>query len=113
MLIGFAVILIGFLVFAFEGFSAVNSAANGVSDPSGVFWGFGIAAVGMFITLVARSMRAATTLPPPPLIQQPMVPAGAQGPVGLNCPACGAPAEAVDRFGVATCTHCGARFLVR
>jgi len=42
-----------------------------------------------------------------------MVPAGLEGPVALNCPNCGAPSEAVDRFGVATCTHCATRFLVR
>jgi hypothetical protein len=52
-------------------------------------------------------------LPPPPPIQQPMVPAGMQGPIALNCPNCGAPPGAVDRFGVATCTHCATRFLVR
>ena len=53
------------------------------------------------------------TLPPPPPIQQPMVPAGLQGPVALTCPNCGAPPTAVDRFGVATCTYCGTRFIVR
>ena len=53
------------------------------------------------------------SLPPPPPIQQPMVPAGMQGPIALNCPNCGAPPGSVDRFGVATCTHCATRFLVR
>lgn len=54
-----------------------------------------------------------TRIPPPPPIQQPMVPAGQAGPVALNCPNCGAPPQNVDRFGVATCTYCNTRFLVR
>ncbi len=53
------------------------------------------------------------TIPPPPPIQQPMVPAGQQGPVALNCPNCGGPPTNVDRFGIATCSYCGTRFLVR
>ncbi len=52
-------------------------------------------------------------IPPPPPIQQPMVPAGTQGSVPLNCPNCGAPPQNVDRFGVATCPYCSTRFLVR
>ncbi|MGI0149099.1 MAG: hypothetical protein ACREDF_06170 [Thermoplasmata archaeon] len=53
------------------------------------------------------------TIPPPPPIQQPMVPAGQQGPVALDCPNCGGPPTNVDRFGIATCAYCGTRFLVR
>jgi hypothetical protein len=52
-------------------------------------------------------------IPPPPPIQQPMVPAGQQGPVSLSCPNCGGPPTNVDRFGIATCSYCGTRFLVR
>src|SRR5207237_1205084 len=51
--------------------------------------------------------------PPPPPSQEPMVPAGQQGPVALNGPNCGGPPANVDRFGVATCSYCGTRFLVR
>ena len=53
------------------------------------------------------------TIPPPPPIQQPMVPAGQQGPVALSCPNCGGPPTNVDRFGIATCSYCDTRFLVR
>jgi hypothetical protein len=53
------------------------------------------------------------SIPPPPPIQQPMVPAGQQGPIALNCPNCGGPPTNVDRFGIATCSYCGTRFLVR
>ena len=53
------------------------------------------------------------TIPPPPPIQQPMVPAGQQGPVALSCPNCGGPPTNVDRFGIATCSYCGTRYLVR
>jgi hypothetical protein len=52
-------------------------------------------------------------LPPPPPIQQPMVPAGRQPPIAINCPNCGAPPGMVDRFGVAICAHCNTRFIVR
>ena len=52
-------------------------------------------------------------IPPPPPIQQPMVPAGQHGPVALNCPNCGGQPANVDRFGIATCSYCGTRFLVR
>jgi hypothetical protein len=53
------------------------------------------------------------TIPPPPPIQQPMVPAGQQGPVAVDCPNCGGPPTNVDRFGIAICSYCGTRFLVR
>jgi len=72
--------------------------------------------VFLFIAIAIAAVSGAnrrTSLPPPPPIQQPMVPAGIQGPVALTCPNCGAPPVNVDRFGVATCTYCGTRFLVR
>src|SRR5438309_253405 len=46
------------------------------------------------------------TIPAPPPIQQPMVPAGQQGPVALNCPNCGGPRQNVDRFGISPCPCC-------
>src|SRR5881397_2856694 len=67
----------------------------------------------VFVVLAATGVLQRRNLPPPPPIQQPMVPAGTQGPVALTCPNCGAPPQNVDRFGVATCTYCGTRFLVR
>jgi hypothetical protein len=66
-----------------------------------------------FIIIAAASGAGRRTIPPPPPIQQPMVPAGQQGPVALNCPNCGGPPTNVDRFGIATCSYCGTRFLVR
>ena len=63
--------------------------------------------------LAVGSVGSRRTLPPPPPIQQPMVPAGQMGPVSLNCPNCGAPPGLVDRFGIAVCSHCQTRFLVR
>ncbi len=74
---------------------------------------------GVFLVIVIVIVIAATQgtfrqrIPPPPPIQQPMVPAGQVGPVALSCPNCGAPPQNVDRFGVATCTYCNTRFLVR
>lgn len=74
---------------------------------------------GVFLVILVVIVIAATQgsfqrrIPPPPPIQQPMVPAGQTGPVALSCPTCGAPAQSVDRFGVATCTYCNTRFLVR
>ena len=67
----------------------------------------------VFIVIALASASGRRTIPPPPPIQQPMVPAGQQGPVALNCPNCGAPPTNVDRFGIATCSYCGTRFLVR
>ena len=74
---------------------------------------FMIIFVVLFVVLAATGVLQRRNLPPPPPIQQPMVPAGTQGPVALTCPNCGAPPQNVDRFGVATCTYCGTRFLVR
>jgi hypothetical protein len=67
----------------------------------------------VFIIIAAASGTSRRTIPPPPPIQQPMVPAGQQGPVALSCPNCGGPPTNVDRFGVATCSYCGTRYLVR
>ena len=67
----------------------------------------------VFIIIAIASTQARRQIPPPPPIQQPMVPAGQQPPVALNCPNCGGPPQNVDRFGVATCGYCGTRFLVR
>lgn len=64
-----------------------------------------------FFALSGAFRRA--PLPPPPPIQQPMVPAGRQPPIAINCPNCGAPPGVVDRFGMAVCSHCGTRFIVR
>lgn len=72
---------------------------------------FVIIIVFVFLAMTQGAMRQ--PIPPPPPIQQRMVPAGAQGPIELNCPNCGAPPQNVDRFGVATCTYCNTRFLVR
>jgi hypothetical protein len=72
----------------------------------------------LFIILVAalglyRQFSGHRTIPPPPPIQQRMVPAGQQGPVTLDCPNCGGPPSNVDRFGIAVCSYCGTRYLVR
>lgn len=115
-LVGVAVFLLGFIVFAVAGFTSVASGPMPYGSPgfpASVLCGFGIAAVGMGILIVSGLVSRSAPIPPPPPIQQPMVPAGTQGPVGLNCPACGAPAQDVDRFGVAVCPNCGTRFLVR
>jgi hypothetical protein len=69
----------------------------------------------IIVAIAFAAFQGATRsrIPPPPPIQQPMVPAGQVGPIALNCPNCGAPPQNVDRFGVATCTYCNTRFLVR
>ncbi len=102
------VLVVGFLVFAFTGLGAFGF-------PLVFFAPFCAFIVIIVIVLVAVVSQQAvrTQIPPPPPIQGPMVPAGQVGPVGLNCPNCGAPPQNVDRFGVATCTYCNTRFLVR
>ncbi len=74
-----------------------------------------IPVIFVIIVLIIAFAQGASrrSIPPPPPIQQPMVPAGQQGPVALNCPNCGGPPANVDRFGIATCSYCGTRFLVR
>ncbi len=69
--------------------------------------------IAIAIAMAVSRGSMGSRIPPPPPIQQPMVPAGQTGPVALNCPNCGAPPQNVDRFGVATCTYCNTRFLVR
>lgn len=119
VLVGLALFLIGFFIFALTAIMGMASATSFLStgvfpDFSGAVWGWGIAMLGIFVMIASSLLnRSSRMIPPPPPIQQPTVPAGTQGPVGLNCPACGAPAENVDRFGVAVCTHCNTRFLVR
>jgi hypothetical protein len=67
-----------------------------------------IAVLGLY-----KATSGRRTIPFPPPIQQPMVPAGQQGPVSLDCPNCGGAPSNVDRFGIAVCSYCGTRFLVR
>ncbi|MCI4371304.1 MAG: hypothetical protein L3J78_01500 [Thermoplasmata archaeon] len=67
----------------------------------------------VFVVIAVAGGFRGRTIPPPPPIQQPMVPAGQQGPIALSCPNCGGPPTNVDRFGVATCSYCGTRYLVR
>ncbi len=93
-----------------------SSTAFGVAGfPTFMFLPF----CGVFVVIVVVIVLAISQgmnqprIPPPPPIQQPMVPAGTQGAVALNCPNCGAPPQNVDRFGVATCPYCNTRFLVR
>ncbi len=101
------VLVVGFLAYALTGL--------GFGFPLVVFAPFCVFIVIIVVVLVVVVSQQAvrTQIPPPPPIQQPMVPAGQVGPVGLNCPNCGAPPQNVDRFGVATCTYCNTRFLVR
>ena len=109
IVVAIVVILGAFLVVAFSlvGFSSpfLFSAAPF----------FCIPVIFVAIVLIIAFAQGANrrSIPPPPPIQQPMVPAGQQGPVALNCPNCGGPPTNVDRFGIATCSYCGTRFLVR
>ncbi len=105
----FAILVVGMLalVFGFGGFP------GDVIFPFCGIIAFFIVVLIVFGVLTATGVLERRNLPPPPPIQQPMVPAGTQGPVALSCPNCGAPPQNVDRFGVATCTYCGTRFLVR
>lgn len=112
-IVGILVFFLGFIVFALAGFASVSSPTFTPGFPPGVIVGFVIGLLGMLILAFSAMAARSAPIPPPPPIQQPMVPAGTVGPVALNCPACGAPAQDIDRFGVATCPNCGTRFLVR
>lgn len=103
-------------VFAFVSLFVIASFAfSGAGFPFFIFAPFcGVFLVAiLLIALSAMGWGQQRRLPPPPPIQQPMVPAGMQGPIALSCPNCGAPPSNVDRFGVATCPYCSTRFLVR
>jgi hypothetical protein len=100
------------LFFFFMSFAGVFGGIPGMG-PAGV-----VCIPILFVILISvlgfyRSTSRRRTIPPPPPIQQPMVPAGQQGPVTLDCPNCGGPPSNVDRFGIAVCSYCGTRFLVR
>jgi hypothetical protein len=103
LVVGLAVVMI--LPLAGFGFGFDLAAA--------VFCGFFLVVIGIVVLAVAAGSAGRRAIPPPPPIQQPMVPAGLQGPMELACPNCGAAPRAVDRFGVATCDYCDTRFLVR
>lgn len=103
------IVFIGMFMFIFTGLSMTSGFSTFIFAPF-----CGIAVVILIVAVLAASQGwGRAQIPPPPPIQQPMVPAGAQGPIALNCPNCGAPPTVVDRFGVATCTYCNTRFLVR
>lgn len=101
-----AILVLVFVMFAFP-FGGL---------PSTMFLGFfciPILFIIFIIVLTFSRFSRRRTIPPPPPIQRPMVPAGQQGPVALDCPNCGGPPTNVDRFGIAVCAYCGTRFLVR
>ena len=111
--------IVGIAAAAIVGVVIVVAVLVGLGGPfafSGLFF---LPFCAVFVLIVVVIVLAVTQgftqqrIPPPPPIQQPMVPAGMQGPIALNCPNCGAPPQNVDRFGVATCTYCNTRFLVR
>lgn len=104
------VVVFAFLLFAMVGFTGgVSTAFLAPLCGIGVF----ILIIIVVVVVAATQGFGPSQIPPPPPIQQPMVPAGMQGPIALNCPNCGAPPQNVDRFGVATCTYCNTRYLVR
>ena len=106
---GIAVLVIG-IVLIMVGFP-LNFALRGGAIGF-VFLGFILLFVG--VVVLSSAGMGGRTLPPPPPIQQPMIPVGAAGvATALNCPNCGGPPGEIDRFGIATCPHCQTRFLVR
>lgn len=110
------VAIIVVLVVVGFGFVAILTAASGGMFFVGIlplFFCLPFLLIIVFIVIAIASSSSQRRIPPPPPIQQPMVPAGQQGPVALDCPNCGGPPSNVDRFGVATCSYCGTRFLVR
>jgi len=105
-------LLLGFAVFALGAVSLFSFGMFQAGPPIGILIGLPLFIIGMAL-LAAGSVGRRRVLPPPPPIQQPMVPAGQMGPVSLNCPNCGGSPGMVDRFGIAVCSHCQTRFLVR
>ena len=108
----FVIIFVFVAVFLFTGLSIVPGFSGFSAFMFAPLCAFGVIILVVVLLAVSQGWNRAQ-IPPPPPIQQPMVPAGTQGPIELNCPNCGAPPQVVDRFGVATCTYCNTRFLVR
>jgi uncharacterized RDD family membrane protein YckC len=110
--VGLAAVLVAVAVFAFILLSSGSFSGMPGGPPVIICIPF------LFVILFAvlglyKATSGRRTIPPPPPIQQRMVPAGQQGPVSLDCPNCGGPPSNVDRFGIAVCSYCGTRFLVR
>lgn len=104
------------VAFVFFGIVVALVGGNFSIFPSAIFLGFLCIPVliGIVFAVIALSGAASRrAIPPPPPIQQPMVRAGQQAPIALDCPNCGGPPTNVDRFGIATCSYCGTRYLVR
>jgi hypothetical protein len=112
-LLGLVAVLVGVLVVAmfFVGVF-LGGPIGALSIVPAMFCGILIFVIAL-IAVGALGGTSTRRIPPPPPIQQPLVPAGQQGPVELACPNCGGPPQFVDRFGIATCAYCGTRFLVR
>ncbi len=110
-----AIVLAVLFVIGFGVFMVAGLGLGATGFPAFILAPFCFFMIFIIIAIILAVTRAGTAspIPPPPPIQQPMVPAGQTGPVALNCPNCGAPPQNVDRFGVATCTYCNTRFLVR
>jgi len=104
-------IFAGFFVFMFG--TLVAAVTEIVHPILMAILGFGLMFGGGAVFAVAGSGET-PKVPPPPSIQPP--PGSAPAPVGsieIPCPNCGAPPQSIDRFGVATCTYCQTRYLVR
>ncbi len=106
---GIVIVFIGFFVFMFgSAFAAITEIAHPAL----------VALLGMMLLMVGGVVagmagdRAPTPLPPPPAIPTPP-PSHIGTPAVMDCPNCGAPPRAIDRFGVATCEYCETRFVVR
>jgi hypothetical protein len=108
-----AVVAIGAFVAILASLGPFGFGFSGFLPICGFFIFFVVIIVVIAVAAASGGFGGGSRLPPPPPIQQPMVPAGMQGPVALNCPNCGAPPQSVDRFGVATCSYCNTRYLVR
>ena len=110
--VGFALIFTGFFVFMFGTLAAALTEIVHPALVAGL--GFILMASGGAAMAIMDSGEE-RPVPAPPAVQSPPA-AGPQVPRGsieIPCPNCGAPPQNVDRFGVATCTYCGTRFLVR
>jgi hypothetical protein len=110
-IIGVVLVLVLLAVFGILLFASVGGPR--IMYSGAAFLCFPALFIIIVLILVLTQGAGRRTIPPPPPIQQPMVPAGQQGPVALSCPNCGGPPTNVDRFGIATCSYCGTRFLVR
>jgi hypothetical protein len=108
---GLGLVFTGFFVFMF---GTTVASVTGIVHPVLVaLLGFGLMFGGGAVFSMPDSGERPRVAPPPAMLPFAATTLGPRGAIEIPCPNCGAPPQAIDRFGVATCPYCQTRYLVR